>query len=398
MSSRREKERVALLSEEAAEWFLRLQDKRAAAADQREYLEWLKTSPEHIAEAIRIGQLHTLLASLKPITVSTGAETRNVVHLPPRDAPSAQQETEVERGLWRRWSMVAAVCAIVVAGIVGAAVQLGWFDGTIETEASEWRHFTLADGSKVSAGPRTRLRVEFDQSRRLIYQPQGEALFVVAKDPTRPFYVDAGLAIVRAVGTEFGVIRKRDEVLVTVSEGTVAVTQAREPSWFGSDAGKAQSRHTEHEDVVTVTADEQIVVPKRGRPTLQRVNAAEALAWARGKLIFRETTVAEAVEEFNRRNRLQIKVLDPAIAERPVFGAFDAADPESFVAVVATGAQARVMREGSTITLSRVGGAIDRAQEASEPGGSRAPAPGISMQGEPGGVEEARNEEADVTD
>src|SRR5690606_1582287 len=185
----------------------------------------------------------------------------------------------------------------------------------------------------------------FDQSRRLIYQPHGEALFVVAKDPARPFYVDAGLAIVRAVGTEFGVIRKQDEVLVTVSEGTVAVSQAREPSWFRPGEGRAQSRHTEHLDAVTVTADEQVLVPKRGRPMIQRVNAAEVLAWARGRLIFRETTVAEAVEEFNRRNRLQIQVLDPVIAGRPVFGAFDAGDPESFAAVVAMGAHARVIRE-----------------------------------------------------
>ncbi|HEX7013798.1 MAG TPA: FecR domain-containing protein, partial [Steroidobacteraceae bacterium] len=305
MNARRERERVALVSEEAAEWFLRLKDGGASASDHREYLEWLKASPEHIAEALRMGQLYMLLTSVKPVMVRTGVEAGNIVHLPQRDAPHSERTPEqdidaspepaVERRLWRRWSVAAAVCAIALAGILGAAVQLGWFDRTIETEASEWRHFTLADGSKVSAGPRTRLRVEFDQSRRLIYQPHGEALFVVAKDPARPFYVDAGLAIVRAVGTEFGVIRKRDEVLVTVSEGSVAVSQAREPSWFRPDESRAPSRHAEQSDAVTVTADEQVLVPKQGRPMIQRVNAAEVLAWARGRLIFRETTVAEAV-------------------------------------------------------------------------------------------------------
>jgi transmembrane sensor len=395
MNARRERERVALVSEEAAEWFLRLKDGGASASDHREYLEWLKASPEHIAEALRMGQLYMLLTSVKPVMVRTGVEAGNIVHLPQRDAPHSERTPEqdidaspepaVERRLWRRWSVAAAVCAIALAGILGAAVQLGWFDRTIETEASEWRHFTLADGSKVSAGPRTRLRVEFDQSRRLIYQPHGEALFVVAKDPARPFYVDAGLAIVRAVGTEFGVIRKRDEVLVTVSEGSVAVSQAREPSWFRPDESRAPSRHAEQSDAVTVTADEQVLVPKQGRPMIQRVNAAEVLAWARGRLIFRETTVAEAVEEFNRRNRLQIKVLDPAIAERPVFGAFDAGDPESFAAVVAMGAHARVIRESATtIAVGPVGSAIEPAQEINGPGelapepGSRSGAPDVT--------------------
>ena len=63
----------------------------------------------------------------------------------------------------------------------------------IETQASEWRSLTLNDGSFVSVGPHTQLRDRFGERQRLLSLSSGEALFQVAKDPSRPFIVDAGL-------------------------------------------------------------------------------------------------------------------------------------------------------------------------------------------------------------
>ena len=150
-------------------------------------------------------------------------------------------------------------------------------------------------------------------------------MFKVTKDASRPFIVNAGSAVVRAVGTRFGVERREDRVRVTVAEGQVASCAAdRPPRW--SSGRSAASR-------LALVADERVEIPVNA-PTVplhvEKVNSAHALAWANGQLIFQNETLGEAVGEFNRRNRVQIRVDDPEIAAWHVCCVFDAADPEAF--------------------------------------------------------------------
>ena len=56
------------------------------------------------------------------------------------------------------------------------------------------------------------------------------------------------------------------------------------------------------------------------------------LAWREKRLMFTAgDTLADAVEEFNLRNRVQLR-LDPRAALLPVRGGFDASDPVTFAA------------------------------------------------------------------
>lgn len=340
------RKKVALMSEEASEWFTRLKDDGLTGTEQEEYLQWLRASPDHIAEALRMGRVYTLLCRFGIDGSVSEAEISNVIALAPQYETEAAHEPPPKPGWnWRSWAIAATLPLLLIGTLLIVLMQLGWFGGDIKTDASEWRRFRLADGSIVRAGPQTRLRIQFDERQRLIGLPYGEALFQVAKDPARPFYVTADAAVVRAVGTEFGVSRKNGKILVTVAEGLVSVSQLRrQSSWFGSDdtpgeiAGGGKS--------VSVSAGEQAAVPKTGPVTVQRVNVKKELAWAQGRLIFESrTTVAEAIEEFNKRNHVQIAVEDSAIASRPVRGVFDAADPESFAQLIAKRTHALIVRD-----------------------------------------------------
>ena len=82
-----------------------------------------------------------------------------------------------------------------------------------------------------------------------------------------------------------------------------------------------------------LVADEGLDIPVNAPAVTlhkEKVNSAHALAWANGQLILQTETVGEAVEKFNRRNRLQLRVDDPEIAGWHVCCVFDAADPEQF--------------------------------------------------------------------
>jgi transmembrane sensor len=84
---------------------------------------------------------------------------------------------------------------------------------------------------------------------------------------------------------------------------------------------------------------------------VRSVDSGRELSWAKGELVFDNETIAAAVEEFNRYNRVQLRVTDRALAARPVSGVFDASDPESFIAFLQTATSARVTRSESEIIL-----------------------------------------------
>jgi len=333
-------------------------------------VRWLKQSPAHVAEMLQISSLDSRLRSTDLNGIRRGRDeidrTRgsNVINWVFRQAPRTEQSPEVaQRPIGRRdWKPVAAISALMLSLLLGAGAKLAWFDKIIETEAGEWRHFTLADGSIAHVGPRSRLRVEFGDRQRSIYLSRGEAVFHVAKDPVHPFLVNAERAVVRAVGTEFGVAHQNDKgqndkVIVTVAEGSVDVSQGRRvlplrnhehafPAAAPGDssAGKKDSLQQQS---IAVSAGEQVSISREWPVTVHRVDSTRELAWAQGKLIFRnDTTLAEAIEQFNRRNRVQIEVEDPELASSLVCCIFSADDPETFALSVATKQDVTLLRDG----------------------------------------------------
>jgi len=47
---------------EAAEWVLRLQHQKVTHSDRAEYLQWLRKSPLHVAEMLRLSGVYRKLA------------------------------------------------------------------------------------------------------------------------------------------------------------------------------------------------------------------------------------------------------------------------------------------------------------------------------------------------
>jgi transmembrane sensor len=159
----------------------------------------------------------------------------------------------------------------------------------------------------------------------------GEALFQVAKDPSRPFIVEAGLAVVRATGTRFAVSRRESDVVVTVEEGTVLVSDR---------AGRSGP--------IALTAAKQLTVSGAWPAMIEHVDAARELAWSNRRLVFDDDTVSAAAEEFNRRNRVLI-VVDPAFVTEQVRGMFLADDPASFADTIARLKKGVVVRQSRDV-------------------------------------------------
>lgn len=101
------------------------------------------------------------------------------------------------------------------------------------------------------------------------------------------------------------------------------------------------------EESIAVSAGGQVSISRERPMTVQHVDPTRELAWAQGKLIFNnDTTLAQTIEQFNRRNRVQIEVEDHELASSLVCCIFSADDPESFALSVATRQNVALVREG----------------------------------------------------
>jgi transmembrane sensor len=375
-------ERRKRASLDAAEWYVRLQEPDVTRTDREEFVDWLRESSLHVAEMLRIAQVNGALEQFQHWTrLSTEGpdDAGNVVALSQhplkseargeplsvaeeRGAPGeTARKRHSRRGL--SFALAASLAGLVV---LGAWIFLGLGTQTIETDRGERREVALADGSVLEVDPETRLRIRFDEDARRVTLERGRALFRVAKNPDRPFLVQADGTTVRAVGTAFGVERQKEGVVVTVAEGKVAVFATdsgplpegeRMPnvSEAAADDGQGTAaiqpkpptplRRTRNRSEVFLTAGQQVTMESSGSAQpVRKVDSDRELAWAKGRLVFDNETVAGAIEEFNRYNRVQLHVVEEALAKRLVSAVFDASDPESFIAFIQTVAPVRVTR------------------------------------------------------
>jgi transmembrane sensor len=312
-----ESERRARAANEAAEWFLALQSNEMSARAREEFTKWLRESPLHIAELLRVAQVHGSLESfsrwneVRPAPDPKQLQADNVVPLTPgADIPKAR-----DRAIpWGRLSVAAAAAGLAVLGLLLVKERSGAFS----TRVGEKQEVTLEDGSKVTLAPNSRIHVHFNSDSRVIDLDRGEAFFQVHADPRRAFWVDAGRARTRAIGTSFNVQRRPDKVVVTVVDGRVAVDRS---------VGTADVSLGVNEQVSITEASTSLEVSP-----VRKVDGKVETAWLQGALIFDGDTVSEVVQQFNTYNRVQIRVVDPALASRQVSAVFQATDPESFVA------------------------------------------------------------------
>jgi ferric-dicitrate binding protein FerR (iron transport regulator) len=220
---------------EAADWFSRLQAGGMEHSEREVFVEWLRESHLHIAEMLRIAQIHGSLERFDRWSlVSTGTKTsadevaqvsllpNAVGHStqtpqPARTAPVTAPKTKLGASLMALTAMV-----LLVVGTLYVVPRLR--GQIIETDRGERREVALADGSVLLIDPQTRLRVQYADAVRQVFLARGRAVFRVAKNSTRPFLVQVGDTTIQAVGTAFGVEQRAQGIVVTVAEGKVSVS------------------------------------------------------------------------------------------------------------------------------------------------------------------------------
>lgn len=330
------------VSEEAALWLQRLEQEDSPEV-HKEFSEWLRGGALHVQEFLFAQAVWKEFDHIDADTrakVDAAQASGAVIEFPQPHAPEARSKllpsSMVSSRCHGRWRWVTAAGVAIVA--LGAlALRLAPGAETYVTAIGGQESVKLDDGSVVHLNTDSRVRVQYSEHQRLVRLLEGEALFTVESDPSRPFVVLTDDTRIRALGTQFNVYRNASSVTrVTVLDGAVQVSRGSEPSVRLSAGDEARVERVGH-------------IAKSAAP-----DARYAVAWRARRLMFPGTPIAEIAAEFNRYNRTQIRVEGETLRNRRMSGVFDADDPSPLIRFLEKDpAVALVERHGEIIVRAR---------------------------------------------
>lgn len=334
------------IAQAAAAWVLRC-DRGLTAAEQDEFSDWLASDPRHGEQLVRHRRHWQRLEVLAQWRPEHSARPNADLLAPPRARWSRHWPAAV--GL----AAAAAVAIVLWNGGAGSAeratgspADARLADADVGAAEAVSRR-TLADGTVVELNRGAVLTAQFTAGERRVRLERGEAHFSVTKDASRPFVVSVQGMDVRAVGTAFNVRLDRAAVEVLVTEGRVRVSEAS----AGPDTrGETGDRPTL---VPLLEAGQRAVVSLAAQPeapqiaTLTTSEIERVLAWQRRMLEFTAAPLGEIVAEFNRRNAVQIVVVDAELAAIRISASFRSDNIDGFVRLVEMGFGARAERNGT---------------------------------------------------
>jgi transmembrane sensor len=323
--------RAAKIEEIAATWRIRRESRDWSARDQAELDSWLAQSTLHEVTYLRLEYGWRGMDRLAAMTPPGARQVADELPI------AAAAKRPVDRRPMLLAASVAVAFVTIAAIVLTQVVDLS--RKTYVTEVGEHSTVPFPDGSKVELNTDTRLRASVEQERRAVWLEQGEAYFEVAHDPTRPFVVHAGERRITVLGTKFSVRREGNDVRVIVVDGRVRVEAIEQPK-------PAQQTVAQRGDAVTARGASL-------RVTSRSIAAVEnELSWRQGLLVFDQVTLEEAVAQFNRYNRKQLIIEDPAAARIPIGGRFDASNIDAFVRLIGQGLKLKISEQGDVIRIS----------------------------------------------
>lgn len=365
-----ERQHEQIVAERAAQLLIEVQS--GGVNERTALMRWIKQSPLHVREmlvatawenllnALDIGRKYSVdeLMEKSRSTVTPIAERRDVVAANASAEPTAiaaaipiDAVPIIAAQAPRARSSKPWIGYAAVASILFAVALAGWtrFMSSVapadeyETAVGEQRTVSLEDGSVVYLNTQSQVRVAFSRNARDIHL-QGQAIFNVVHDASRPFRVHADHGQVQANGAQFDVNSRRDRTDIAVIDGLVSAITA------GIGATPQRSSH------VDLPAGKAMAIGIDGKPSSpEEVDVADIVAWRHRRLVFKERTLLDIATEFNRYNKApKLRVAGEALQTTRYSGTFDADDPQYFLDYLARDRQLTFEHSGDEFVVIRI--------------------------------------------
>lgn len=305
--------------ESAAAWLAK-QDRGFTPAEAAEFARWA-AQPAHAAALEELESAWNALDQLSALRPS-GSTSRT-------PDPDLLRPAEKRAKIYRWRPLLVSAAAAAAAGVAlffwnGSRRSTPELPATaaFETAVGGERTVELADGSHLQLNTNSAVDIRFNASIREVHLRRGEIFCTVTHDSARPFVVKSRGISVRAVGTAFDVLEGAQRIEVLVTEGKVRLS------------AEGENHSTEP---TLLTASHRATAPV-GRPESEFVivpiaaeEAARSLAWREHQLEFKDSSLAEVAQEFNRYNTQQLVIADAETATVAIGGRFSPNNIDGFI-------------------------------------------------------------------
>ncbi|MBT5902386.1 MAG: DUF4880 domain-containing protein [Opitutaceae bacterium] len=328
----------------AADW-VALHDAGLSAEQQDEFFDWLAADPKN-------SEIYTELTKVYR-DLDIMVEWRPLHAIEPNPDLLADRSKSTRRKQWWMAALggMAAMLALALFMPRGDSANDGDVSqiamlATGDVAQSYQRH-VLLDGSVVELNRGAQVSVLFEPNRRVLELVAGEAHFTVAKDPQRPFVVQADTVAVTAIGTEFNISLQDDQLEVIVTEGRIRL----EPSIVLS----AEDGVTEIPTLPvaqTLDAGQGFMLAADDPQAPWEVTdyapvlVLKKLAWKNELVDYSGAFLGDVIVEFNQRHQTQLVMGDADLANRTITGTLRLSNIESFVELLSITQNIEAERHG----------------------------------------------------
>ncbi|AWF80045.1 iron acquisition-like protein [Microbulbifer sp. A4B17] len=331
--------------DQACAWVARLRSDSVSSSDRHQFSQWLSREENQRAFA-EITELWGDLGAISHLPVDTlfpesipSRDTRTTTKSAKRASNHGFQKHNSQWAL-PKWLIGGglATCGAIVALWVGYQGMGGELKAQVyATERGQIQTISLSDGSEVKLNSNSELRVIYNRNERRTELVRGEAFFEVARQTSRPFTVAAGSANIRVLGTEFNVELNPESTKVSVTEGTVSVSETDSAPGLKPES-------------VQLVKNEKVSVSDRGLSPIGQTSPEEATDWTRGLLVFERTPLKDALVELNRYLNTPA-VASPQVENRLVSGTFEVSDPDNTLKAIATALDLQQDHSDTNLTI-----------------------------------------------
>jgi transmembrane sensor len=351
--------------EQASYWAMLVDECELNEEHKKELTQWLLKSPVHIEEFLNCCAIFDVLTDIdvnKKISIDELLDKINVpnchtICINSKDAMEAIVPP-IRVIKTRSWQLLAAsiILSLISLAIISESSLIGFNKSKKQyaTSLGEQKSAILEDGSTIFLNTQTNLDIDFSQDFRDIWLNNGEAIFKVAHNPSRPFRVWVEGVVFQALGTEFNVKATNGDVELTVLNGEVALINQ---SLINNNSLKPDNMvrlvengtlNISDNKTLVISLGQEAVVLNNGVVTTNIESVIERkTSWKARKLMFKHSLLEDVVYEFNRYNSAQIHISSEAISQLPITGVFEANDPFSLLEFLESSGKAKIKKVGS---------------------------------------------------
>ena len=215
-------------TEQAIDWFVRLDSGDASTSDRLAFDAWLAQSTLHSQAWAALqqrlsGSVETAFAQLRQHGSHNSALGVQALVAP---VPKTARRRQMLRG-----GLATLLVGTVTGWLVNRHIPLATLSADLRTSTAERSRHLLPDGSEITLDARSAVDIAYNASQRLLHLRQGALMVHVVNRANAdgaerlPFIVQSAQGTVQALGTRFMVRQMDDDrTLVHVTEHSVRLT------------------------------------------------------------------------------------------------------------------------------------------------------------------------------